>query len=270
MGFRFRFGLEFGLGGHRHDHKNVGYAAGRPAAFLNWVNTNLYASVHSANPTAGFCAQGNSAGGGAIAYYLAWYGGYGSLDHAEFLSSPPLSDLEQGCATQDPHGLTQPATVCPTGQLGCNPNNNPSSWTQFVTYSDAVAGVPEWSDDATQGAAGVCQGSTTTSATANSEWKAMSIVDGTVGTFNYPHTSMTASLCSSVWSSDGLDDGIMNNSSTQAQLFFGNFTSPSQYLSLLINDVVGCNGPEDVTNASPDPQLSVIGQDMVGKCESHH
>jgi hypothetical protein len=61
----------------------------------------------------------------------------------------------------------------------------------------------------------------------------------------------------------------MNNSSTQAELFFQNFTSASQANSLLINGVTACNGVEDVTNAVPK-QLGLIEQDMEGKCTSHH
>lgn len=43
--------------------KNIAYAAGRVAAFLNWVNTNLYVPIHNSNPLAGMCIQGTSAGG---------------------------------------------------------------------------------------------------------------------------------------------------------------------------------------------------------------
>jgi hypothetical protein len=83
---------------------------------------------------------------------------------------------------------------------------------------------------------------------------------------------MTAWLCSSVWSSDGLNDGAMNNSSTQAELFFQNFTSATQLFQpngLSINGVTACNGVEDVTNAVPK-QLGLIESDMEGKCTSHH
>jgi hypothetical protein len=44
--------------------KNIAYAAGRVAGFLSWVKTNLYQPIFNANPNAGMCAQGNSAGGG--------------------------------------------------------------------------------------------------------------------------------------------------------------------------------------------------------------
>ena len=61
----------------------------------------------------------------------------------------------------------------------------------------------------------------------------------------------------------------MNNSSRQAQLYFGNFTSSSQIpLGLTIHGVSNCNGPEDVTNANP-PQFTAIKQEMVGQCKKN-
>lgn len=74
------------------------------------------------------CGQGDSAGGAALVYALAWYseganmGGF--IDHIELLSSPPLSDIEEGCEVT---GTNITVTVCPTGQLGCNSANNPAS-----------------------------------------------------------------------------------------------------------------------------------------------
>jgi hypothetical protein len=248
--------------------KNIAYAAGRVSAFLAYVqtNSNLFAYVQGSNAKAGMCAQGNSGGGGAIAYYPAWYNGY--LDHAEFLSSPPFGNIEAGCEYS--LGTVYDVTVCPTGEFGCNPANNPQSWTLEAFYDDALKGMRAWSDESSQ-SSWECRPpiAQNTNATANQDWNNMSIADGTVGQFNYPQTSMTAWLCSSVWSSDGLNDGAMNNSSTQAELFFQNFTSASQANSLLINGVTACNGVEDVTNAVPK-QLGLIEQDMEGKCTSHH
>jgi hypothetical protein len=143
--------------------------------------------------------------------------------------------------------------VCPSGQLGCNSTNAVSNWPVDPSYTDALSNVRACSDDSTLGAAGVCKSRTAyTSGTANTEWKAMSTVDGTVGTFNYPKTNITAWLCANVYdSSDGMDDGVMNNSSPQAQLFFQNFTSTSQTSGLTINAVTACNGDEGVTDGTP-------------------
>jgi hypothetical protein len=165
--------------------------------------------------------------------------------------APTLSDLEQGCMVIP---VSSAVHVCPTGQLGCNSTNAVSNWAQDPSYTDALSNVRTWSDDSTLGAAGVCKNPTIyyTSSTANAEWKAMSISDGTVGTFMYPKTNITSWLCANVYDSgDGLNDGVMNNSSPQAQLFFQNFTSSSQIEGLTINAVTGCNGDEGVTDGTP-------------------
>jgi hypothetical protein len=263
--------------------KNIAYAAGRPAAFLSWAKTTFYDPVHGSNPLAGMCMQGTSAGAAAGAYALAWYGagsGTGSgqnyLDKAELLSGPTLSDIERGCEVLP---NAQSVTVCPSGQLGCNAFNSPSSWTLGANYTDALSGVRTWTGDSS-GDSGTCRrASGYTSGTANAAWKAMSIVDGTVGTFNYPSTNITTWLCSSVQSADGLNDGVMNNSSTEAQLFFQNFTSSSQTKGLTINGVTGCLGTEGVSQGTPPSNYSGNGKaaiesdmltDPLNKCTAHH
>jgi hypothetical protein len=89
----------------------------------------------------------------------------------------------------------------------------------------------------------------------------MSIVDGTVGTFTYSNTNVAAWLCSSVQSLDGLNDGVMNDSSPEAQLFFQNFTTSTQIpKGLSINAVVGCVGTEGVYGGTPPSNFSGNGK----------
>lgn len=238
-----------------NDHGgNIGYAACRPATFLSWVNTNLYGPIHQALSTAGMCVQGLSAGGGAGTFALAWYGaGTGTtsyIDKLSLTSSPPLSDIEQGCMIPNNH---PDVTVCPQGppvQLGCNPKNTPLDWTQSITYTDAAFSVGEWTGRA------ACATSTTTGQD-NTAWKAMSIVDGSIGTFNYPSTNITAWLCSSVNTITCTKDCAMNNSSPEAQLFFSQFTSTSQYQGLTINGVGNCGNAEEA--GAGDPPSNYIG-----------
>lgn len=176
--------------------------------------------------------------------------------------------------------------VCPPGQLGCNSTNAVSNWPVTPGYSDALSNMRTWSDDTSLSTTGVCNNATIyyTSSTANAEWKAMSIVDGSIGTFSYPNTNMTAWLCANVQSSDGLNDGVMNNSSPEAQLFFQNFTSSSQSRGLLINAITSCVGTEGVAETGSVPPgnyvtlgygtgMSAIEYDMaldtVNRCQSH-
>lgn len=78
----------------------------------------------------------------------------------------------------------------------------------------------------------------------------------------------------------------MNNSSPQAQLFFQQFTSSTQYWGLIINGVAGCQ-PKDESVAGGTPPLNYqqlgygmndgqgaieydMTQDPVNLCTSHH
>jgi len=263
------------------DTKNVAYAAGRPAAFLAWVDTNpnLYVWAKNQKPEAGMCVQGDSAGGAAGIYSLAWYGEYSFIDKVELISSPPLSNINAGCSQNPTLGGSIP--VCPTGQLGCNSFNNPSSWTQSPSYTDALTGVRRWTGDTT-GDSNSCRPNNGgyTTGTADARWQAESIVDGTVGMFNYPNTRITAWVCSSV----AAGGGPMNNSSPEAQLFFQQFTSPSQMpFGLLINGVSSCGNDEDITGGTPPQNYVGLGYttgqaaveydmtaDPANLCTSHH
>ena len=253
-----------GLGG------NIGLAACRPATFLGWVVSNLFSPIHMSNPLAGMCAHGTSNGASAIAYALAWYGLYSHIDKAIMVSGPPMSDIEEGCIEPvDPD--VQVCVPGPPYQFGCNANNSPTSWSQGPKYTDALMGVRAWTGDSTGDRATCRTGMPAgTTGTANAAWKAMSIVDGTIGTFSYPKTNITAWLCANVYSSDGMDDGIMNNSSPEAQLFFQNFTSLSQISGLTVNAVTNCNGDEGAattiavppSNYSPMNGLQAVEFDM--------
>lgn len=256
--------------------KNVAYAAGRPAAFLKWAITNLYDPIQTQNSQAGMCVQGTSAGGAAAIYSLAWYGLYSHIDKVALLSSPTLSNINGGCSQNPTLGESVP--VCPMGQLGCNAYNAPSSWTQSPSYTDALDSVRTWTGDVT-GDTNSCRPTNGgyTSGTADARWQAESIVDGTVGTFNYPQTQITSWVCSSS------ADQPMNNSSPQAQLFFQQFTSSSQYWGLTINGVVGCQPKDESVAGGTPPQspqyLGLTGleaieydmtQDSQNLCTSHH
>jgi hypothetical protein len=137
-----------------------------------------------------------------------------------------------------------------------------------------------------------CAGTSITSSADNSYWKSMSIVDGSIGTFNYPDTNITGWLCSSVNTTTCTQDCAMNNSSPEAQLFFSQFTSTSQYQGLTINGVGSCGNAEEAGAGVPpsfyigkmynpnNPKQLVtngweaIEYDMVvdpqNKCVSHH
>jgi hypothetical protein len=155
---------------------NILNAACRPATFLNWVNNN--STLHTSGKA--MCGQGSSAGSGAIAYSLAWYGASSYLKNVELLNGPVFSEIDQGCTY--PNALNM--TICPAGQYGCTAKT--SAWMDNVIYVGHYAtGVSSWSGLPSCGTSQVNRNN-------YPAWAAMSIVDGTSGTvtptFSYPTT----------------------------------------------------------------------------------
>jgi hypothetical protein len=226
---------------------SIKVAACRPATFLNFVFKNLYRG-------GGMCAQGTSAGSGAVAYSLAWYGGANFLDKVELLSGPVFGDVEKGCMV--PHAPT--VTVCPAGQLGCN--GDPWEDPPYYVGGD-IKGLDLWTGNPT------CNGGSPTSEASDSSWKSMSIVDGTDNpTFSYPQTGMAAWLCSSV----ALEQ---NNSAAQGEFFYQQFTDPRQTDGYSVTRIDHCTGTEGVSNGTT-PQgvagLTAISDDMIAGCFKRH
>jgi len=222
-------------------------AACRPATFMNYVFQNFYRN-------GGMCAQGDSAGSGAIAYSLAWYGAANILDKVELLSGPVFGDIEQGCMV--PPAAT--STVCPADQLGCNG----APWPDSPAYvGPDIAAINTWSGNPT------CNGRTQTSHAANASWKAMSIVDGTDNpSFSYPHTAMAGWLCSNVATEQ-------NNSAAQGEFFYQQFTSSRQIAGYSVTRIDHCSGTEGVSDGvTPQGENGTIaiGQDMVSGCIKRH
>lgn len=222
-------------------------AACRPATFLQYVYQNLYAK-------GGMCAQGASAGSGAVAYSLAWYGAGSYLDNVELLSGPVFGDIEQGCVV--PSAPT--VEVCPNGEYGCNG----AGWPDSPAYiDDDKTEVSSWS-----GISG-CSGRQQTTASDNAAWKQMSIVDGTNNpSFDYPETGMAGWLCSN-------DNSVQNNSAAQGEFFYQQFTNPGQVALYSVTRVDHCAGTEGVSEGQvPDGEsgFNAISAHMLGACFKRH
>lgn len=222
-------------------------AACRPATFLQYASQNLYLR-------GGMCAQGDSAGSGAVAYSLAWYGASSYLDNVELLSGPVFGDIEQGCMVPNAAAVE----VCADGQYGCvGPQ-----WSDSPAYIDGdQAAVGNWSGLL------ACNAGQKTSDSENVTWKQMSIVDGTSNpSFDYPSTGMAGWLCSD-------EDSIQNNSAAQGEFFYQQFTSPSQTAQYSVTRVNHCDGPEGVTEGqTPNGEsgFDAISNDMLGACFERH
>jgi hypothetical protein len=245
-------------------------AACRPATFLHWVRFGGLYSV------GGMCAQGFSAGGGALAYSLAWYGAgdatIGYLDRAEMLSGPELADLKQGCAVPS-YSQTE---ICQSdqNQHGC------VSWTAQPPYSEEFTGakgnVETWSGGTAVTGPACANNSQHT--TYDDSWFRMSLMD-TEDTeqpsFSYPKTTMAGWLCETTAS-----DVMPNNSGAQGELFYLKFTTNSQAGGAYsLNGVTLCpNDPENVNGGSfngggAGSGFTAIWQDMAilsNRCQKLH
>ena len=222
-------------------------AACRPATFLNYIYQNLYSR-------GGMCAQGDSAGSGAVGYSLAWYGSSGYLDNVELVSGPVFGDIEQGCVV--PNAST--VNVCTNNQYGCDGKQ----WPDSPSYVDGdELKVGSWSGQNS------CNAGRTTTAVDNSNWKTMSIVDGTTNpSFSYPQTSLAGWLCSNV-------DTIQNNSAAEGEFFYQQFTSGRQTAGYSVTRIDNCSGAEGVSNGKT-PQgergFDAVSGHMMSSCVKRH
>jgi hypothetical protein len=225
---------------------SIKYAACRVATFLQYAYQNVY-------ERGGMCAQGASAGAGALGYALAWFDAGSFLDNVELLSGPVFSDIEQGCVV--PNAPT--VEVCADGQYGCVGDQWPDSPSYVDGDETQVAG---WSGIS------ACNNGQKTNSTENSAWKQMSIVDGTNDPiFNYPQTSLAGWLCSNV-------NSVQNNSAAQGEFFYQEL-KPGQTAGLSVTRINYCQGVEGVTQGltpSGETGLEAIGTDMVTACIKRH
>jgi hypothetical protein len=264
---------------------NVQNAACRPATFLYYVYTTLFANLNNQHPA--MCALGTSAGSAAIAYSLAYYGASGWLDNVELLSGPVLSDIEQGCGVGS--GLGANVTVCDpnskNGGWGCQLGTGGSTWTLSPSYvGGAQGGVRNWTNDQT------CRAGQNTSNGSNTAWLNQSLVDqstgqqgqGAIPTFSYSPTSMSAWLCRSVQNPNNWDclangnsnsNYCPNNSSPEGQIFYSQI--PTNTTNYAVYAVDSCADAEGVAGGNvPGYQplvfsgtvqgVTAITYDMVG------
>jgi len=248
---------------------NIQAAACRPATFLNYVDANIYQPVFQANPTAGMCAHGVSAGSTQILYSMTYYGAANFLDNVELVSGPVFSEIEQGCE-EPPAGAV---TVCPVGQYGCQLGSG-SSWSLPPTYQTGnYQDVGSWTNDNSCGVP-----NTTTSSTSNTRWLQQSIVDGGINNpiYSYPNTAMAAWLCRSVQNPDNIDcatnytgKDCANNSSPQAEIFYSQITSANSPPVYKVVAVDNCEGSEGSPSGNVGSLTGSLGeteieQDMAG------
>jgi hypothetical protein len=183
--------------------KNILTASCRPATMLQYVHDKIYTGGN-------FLAQGFSAGSGAVAYALAWYGLNKVLNGVELLSGPVYSRIDDGCIVP----YVPLVSVIPTNG---------------AVFEDA----PQYFEPAqriTMVTGFTCLPSFDTSIAAADAWYANSIVQ-LDGLYRYPKTKISAWVC----------NNGMNPSAAQGYLFMAAVTSPWK-----LTAISNCQGAEGV------------------------
>jgi hypothetical protein len=199
-------------------------AACRPATLLNYFHSETRGA---------YCAQGNSAGSGAIGYGLAWYGLGEQLKNVEFMVGPVFSNILDGCKVPEVPAVT----VRPT-------NGRP--FPDDPQYNLEKVRLSEWTGTA-------CLPPTGSTEEDLDKEAAESIIQ-TGATLSYPSTSIAAWDC---------NNGL-NGSAGQSYLFLQQVTTPWALTSLS-----GCSGAEGtMTGVTPQrvPAYTAITRDMIAKC----
>lgn len=198
----------------------------RPATMLAYLET----------PNGAQCAQGTSAGSGAVAYAMAQYGVH--FDAVELIDGPVFSAIDQGCEV--PNAST--VIVTPTNGI---------PWQDSPIYNLESGMMTQWTGNRCLPKKGV-----TTSAEAQA-WAAMSIT-APGATLSFPVTSLGHWVC---------DNGL-NPSAAQSYLWFSQVTGFSSTLTQLS----GCTGAEGTgTSVTPQGVLAsvAITADMISSCHKH-
>jgi hypothetical protein len=259
-------------------------AACRPATFLNFIANN---SQYRASNTA-MCAQGASAGSGAVAYSIVWYGLGATLNDVELLSGPVFSNIQIGCQvgnspatcavicqsgacnTTSLCGPTQTCLVGSAAQCSQGTKNEIASvtgpWTDAPQYLPGYASaVQGWTGNMGPGTCNNVGGSgAATTQTENTAWLQQSIVNGGAGAFSWPmslvglggwacysYQNTTPPTCFTSATE------CPNNSGPEGEQFYiavnnSGGTLPTQYVLTGIQDCKGAEGVEDQYSVDPD------------------
>lgn len=259
-------------------------AACRPATFLNFIANS---SQYHASSTA-MCAQGASAGSGAVAYSMVWYGLGSQLNDVELLSGPVFSNIQAGCqygnspatcavicqsgacsGTNAPCGnqvcLGGSATRCSQGTLNEIASSS-GPWTDAPQYiGNYSSAVQAWTGNMGPGTCNNVGGSgTATTGSENSAWLQQSIVNGGGGAFSWPAAlvGLGGWACYSYQSTQpptcfaaGTD--CPNNSGPEGEQFYiavnnSGATLPAQYVLTGIQQCKGAEGVGDPNSVDPD------------------
>ena len=199
-------------------------AACRPATIMDYLHSGTGAA---------YCAQGDSAGSGAIGYGLAWYGLSDELDNVEFTVGPVFSNISMGCKVP----YAPAVSVIPTD--GEPFDDDPQ-------YNIEYADMSKWTGTACLPGGG--------SSPEDLDKEAAQSIIQAGATLSYPFTNIAAWDC---------NNGL-NPSAAQSYLFLQQVTTP-----WTLTSISGCTGPEGTsTGVTPQgiPAETATANDMIAHC----
>jgi hypothetical protein len=151
-------------------------AACRPASVFQFV----FNTMHQRSRTRGFCGQGISGGGAALAYSLAHYGMSNLFDYVVIAAGPGVSRMDYGC---DPSLYTgPPRNLCPLLPNAMYSYAGGQLWNGWENTTTCAAANPLPSDI--------------------DRWTADSIVSAGAN-YSYPNTGMSWFFCATPPASGG-------------------------------------------------------------------
>lgn len=122
-------------------------AACRPAT----VFKSVFTTVHKGSRTAGFCGQGTSGGGAALAYSLVHYGIADYFDYVVIAAGPGVSRMDYGCDkplyTGPKLNLCPLLTDAPFTYTDGSKFNNWEGTTTCATRNPPQADIDKWAGD---------------------------------------------------------------------------------------------------------------------------
>jgi hypothetical protein len=180
-------------------------AACRPATLLEWAFRN----PHQASRTAAFCAQGASAGSGAISYAVSHYGMGDYLDYANLVSGPPFGRIDYGCAPSTYSGPPRALCAGMPGALSPAP---------YAFHDGPAMGIVDPGENTA-----TCSSANPPSADI-ARWAADSIVSpGAI--YNYPSTPLRFYFCTSPTTNEVTGLGSFFYEQIASQKSMGCYTS---------------------------------------------
>ena len=191
---------------------NLLIAACRPATLLNWVYRN-YAPY-------GLRVHAASAGAGALAYALTWYGLDSEVATAELDSGPVYSDIVRGCETPAPKPVELIAS-------------DGTSWFNDPQYVEGSVG------HLTTYTGHTCTSNYKTSSTTDEDWRQQSI-KAPGGIRHFPNTHLAGWLCQTA--------ELTNNAAAQGYLWLSDVTDMNGPVT--INAILNCRGYEEVESGT--------------------